>query len=146
MATMAVNTMSIMLFSLSFIALIIGFVISSTKCRSYRCSIKYGLPAGAVIGIAYSAIIFLFLVPGPQNVGVNATFSLSSFTFSLEQLFSNLSTGISTNTFLIISIISISMFINMSLGLAGSLIAIFTRENEVKSTEVKSTRRLLNKK
>ncbi len=54
------NAMEIGVFWLLLITLIIGLVVSSVKCKNYRCLIKYGLLAGAIVGIIYSFIISLF--------------------------------------------------------------------------------------
>ena len=142
MAAITTNTMEIGVFWPLLITLIIGLVVSSVKCKNYRDSIKYGLLAGAIVGIIYSLIISLFLIPWHQIVDINTSFSLSSFEFSLIWSSSDEGTGVSLgNVALIISLMATLMYVNIVLGLLGGLMSIPFNKNEVKST-----RGRLNKK
>ncbi|MEN6291486.1 MAG: hypothetical protein ABFC34_00055 [Methanobacterium sp.] len=118
--------------------LIIGFMVSFIKCKNYRCSIKYGLLTGTIIGAIYGFILSLFLMPISQNFDISVNASLSSFAFSLKQ--SSLNTSVNTNSyniFLIISAMAMSIFVNMVVAVLGSLISGFIIKNEDKSKNVR---------
>jgi uncharacterized membrane protein YeaQ/YmgE (transglycosylase-associated protein family) len=117
--------------------LIIGFMVSFIKCKNYRCSIKYGLLTGTIIGAICGFILSLFLMPISQNFDISVNASLSSFAFSLKQ--SSLNTSVNTNsynTFLIISAMAMSILVNMIVAALGSLISGFII-NEDKSKNVR---------
>ncbi|HEX3013511.1 MAG TPA: hypothetical protein VHO92_04460 [Methanobacterium sp.] len=116
--------------------LIIGFMVSFIKCKNYRCSIKYGLLTGAIIGAICGFILSLFLMPISQNFDISVNASLSSFAFSLNQSYSNVSVNTGpNNTFIIISVMAMSIFINMVIAALGGLISEFIRKNKGKSNE-----------
>ena len=117
--------------------LIIGFMVSFIKCKNYRCSLKYGLLTGAIIGAFYGFILSLFLMPISQNFDINVNISLSSFAFSLNQ--ADLNTGVnigSGNTFLIIYTMVVSIALNMIIVALGGFISEFIRKKGDKRKNV----------
>jgi hypothetical protein len=83
--TTTLTTIGISMLWLFLPTLIMGFTVSYIKCKSYRCSIKYGLLVGTIIGALYGAIISLLLMPVHQNFDISANFSLSLFESFLKQ-------------------------------------------------------------
>lgn len=135
--TTTVTSLGLSMLWLFLPTLIIGFMVSFIKCKNYRCSIKYGLLTGSIMGAVYGFIMSLFLMPISQNFDISVNISLSSFTFSLKQ--ANLNTGVnmgSDNTFLIISTMAISIAVNIIIATLGGFISEFIRKNQDKSKNV----------
>jgi len=88
----------------------LSIIISYVKCKSYRCSIKYGLLTGAIIGVAYGIIVWLLLIP-PQLAEISAN----------------------TGHDILFVVITISIIFevlgNIVMGLFGSLIPVFLKKS-----------------
>ncbi len=135
--TTTVTSLGLSMLWLFLPTLIIGFMVSFIKCKNYRCSIKYGLLTGSIIGAVYGFVMSLFLMPLSQNFDISVNISLSSIAFSLKQ--ANLNAGVnvgSNNSFLIISTIVISIAVNMIIATLGGFISEFIRKNQDKSKNV----------
>jgi len=90
------------------LSFIVSFIVTYIKCESYRCSIKYSLLTGAIIGTIYGIVVWHFMIL-PQftdislDPGLAYPFGLSIYIFSIY--------------------ITIEVLVNMVVGLLGGWIA-----------------------
>ncbi|MBM4241284.1 MAG: hypothetical protein FJ150_06460 [Euryarchaeota archaeon] len=72
--TTTITTIEIIVWVLTVLILsfIVSFLVTYTKCESYRCSIKYSLLTGAIIGIMYGIIVWqLIIIPQFTEISLN---------------------------------------------------------------------------